>query len=1148
MKNLKRVTALMLCVLMVLSSIPTAYAAGVKVDDFTKDVYNEWLAASKKAAAAEVTTMTAVGYTNKANVELYYNSFIGQLVGEFLKPAGVVSDAGTAMVIIGAGEGEWINEGYYRVRYNGNEYRVAKDDVTLCETAPECDCGNSEIPLTSHADSCAKKAYYHLIANLYTAEELAGVWDTFDADVAEHILEYLGWNDQVKLEVLMGLIIITVTESIYGDTIVSVTGGQNVVITEATVPDEAEALFPAIDTHWRLTFDLSVEDAPDGVEVEIGNLMLPEGTWANVYHFFDDVEEADEARKRNSAIYSKGGILYEILPASVDTKNGKVRFTAYSFSTYTVDFYKSAAMGYSIKGGSSINLSTLLEMLEYPIPMGIISDVEFTNPELLSIVKTDGDWVLKSLKAFRSEEYLYIKLTNGDIIEFFVLDSQTGASKLSGSKTALTKSKTAEEIADGEYEITVKVIGRSEEEDDNQKTDVILVLDITSSMGDSGIKNLNKAAKEFCKVLLNDKDSLARVAIIVFTDIASGNSRVISNNGASNFFTAADFINDNGASINRVIDQYVVYSNNNGATNIQNGMRMAENLLASAECQKNTPIVVLMTDGAPNRCLKLDKTQTNTVKYTFSESHGKNNHYGKGGTGITQISYSGTGGDDQAYYNTFPNESPLLYSSFEPTGLHFSNNECTGFTSVADGGKVIWTCKEHNVSNEYYGSAAIGMMEATMYEGFVLRTKAEVYTIGVDMKKWTKDLLQKVATSTSHYVDSGKTDVLVSTFSSIATRIKNSATDAVVTDPMSEYDTMEYSSDKAEYTNVLDEYISGKANIYINGGSGVTYNAATETLTWKIGVVPFGKEYIMRYKVKINDGVSGNDLPLNDTTTISYKDLAGNSISEEYDVPTVDIVIKTAEYTVKHLQQKPDGCGYEEVTEDEETKEGNIGELTAAEAKTYDGFKAQAFDQKTIAADGTTVVEIYYDRNKHNVTWKTMKDDDDAGYTVYAGPTEVRYGAAYPEQPVEVDYYSFGGWYKDEACTEKLLNTDVMPNENVTLYGKLTRKRADLTVEKKGMGDGEYAIITVTGDGKTYRTIVSGNRGSAVFADLKVGAEYTVSEESAWTWRYTATGTGSITIAEAPADNKVTIQNTKGNDYWLDGEARAHNVFNQSSN
>lgn len=110
------------------------------------------------------------------------------------------------------------------------------------------------------------------------------------------------------------------------------------------------------------------------------------------------------------------------------------------------------------------------------------------------------------------------------------------------------------------------------------------------------------------------------------------------------------------------------------------------------------------------------------------------------------------------------------------------------------------------------------------------------------------------------------------------------------------------------------------------------------------------------------------------------------------------------EFTVKHYQQNVSKDEY--TLADTETKKGYTESAVGAGlAKTdYTGFYSLLYDTTTtIAADGSTVVEIYYDRNYY-----LMNFDLDGGYGVE--PIYARFGA-----PISVDTptkpgYTFKGW------------------------------------------------------------------------------------------------------------------------------------------
>ena len=193
-------------------------------------------------------------------------------------------------------------------------------------------------------------------------------------------------------------------------------------------------------------------------------------------------------------------------------------------------------------------------------------------------------------------------------------------------------------------------------------------------------------------------------------------------------------------------------------------------------------------------------------------------------------------------------------------------------------------------------------------------------------------------------------------------------------------------------------------------------------------------------------------------------------------------------YMVNHHFQNVEN---DEYTVESETKHGYTDSDTAAEAKSVTGFTAGVVTQKKIAPDGTTVIDIYYTRNVHTLTFKpengeenivsevkfgaaittpdapaktgytfkgwgevaaTMPDADvsyTAGWTINqytitfnsnggSAVTEITqdYNAAVvqPENPTKTGY-DFGGWYEDaELTTAYVFST--MPAENITVYAK----------------------------------------------------------------------------------------------------------------
>lgn len=123
-------------------------------------------------------------------------------------------------------------------------------------------------------------------------------------------------------------------------------------------------------------------------------------------------------------------------------------------------------------------------------------------------------------------------------------------------------------------------------------------------------------------------------------------------------------------------------------------------------------------------------------------------------------------------------------------------------------------------------------------------------------------------------------------------------------------------------------------------------------------------------------------------------------------------------YTVKHYQQNVDNDNY--VLVETETKTGYTNSMISANLeKKYDGFTALNYNTDVkIAADGSTIVEIKYDRNYYMLSLNL-----DGGYGVE--PIYARYGAAITLGEPTKAGYTFTGWDKNVPTT--------MPANDVTL-------------------------------------------------------------------------------------------------------------------
>ena len=167
-------------------------------------------------------------------------------------------------------------------------------------------------------------------------------------------------------------------------------------------------------------------------------------------------------------------------------------------------------------------------------------------------------------------------------------------------------------------------------------------------------------------------------------------------------------------------------------------------------------------------------------------------------------------------------------------------------------------------------------------------------------------------------------------------------------------------------------------------------------------------------------------------------------------------------FTVRHYQQNVENDQYT-LVETENQKGYTENEVGAALAKTYEGFTALLYDATTkIAADGSTEVEIYYDRNYYLLSLNL-----DGGYG--ADPVYARYGATIAiDDPVKAGY-TFGGWTPAKPET--------MHASDMTLTAQWTAGQANYQVQywQENANDDGYSFVEQVTKTATVGATVSGS-------------------------------------------------------------------------
>ena len=218
--------------------------------------------------------------------------------------------------------------------------------------------------------------------------------------------------------------------------------------------------------------------------------------------------------------------------------------------------------------------------------------------------------------------------------------------------------------------------------------------------------------------------------------------------------------------------------------------------------------------------------------------------------------------------------------------------------------------------------------------------------------------------------------------------------------------------------------------------------------------------YLFNYSIPYDQAVGlGSGIKLE-------KNTVSNKYSLGFDLPAVneDITVTlyyvagTAKYTVKHYYQNlEDGSQYTMDTQIVELT-GDIDAYTQAVANNKKGFRCKGIPQTTIAADGTTVVDIYYDREYYTVVF------DVNGGINGPEPIYAKYGTTFNVSDIRQpkrEGYVFEGWFGPDGNS---IAGDVAIEGNVTYTAQWRpeKAQADYTIVLWGQNanDNEYSYLS----------------------------------------------------------------------------------------
>lgn len=355
----------------------------------------------------------------------------------------------------------------------------------------------------------------------------------------------------------------------------------------------------------------------------------------------------------------------------------------------------------------------------------------------------------------------------------------------------------------------------------------------------------------------------------------------------------------------------------------------------------------------------------------------------------------------------------------------------------------------------------------------------------------------------------------------------------------------------------------------------------------------YGRKLVIEFTVTAKDGfVGGNSVPTNGSDSGVY-DKDGKEVAT-FDVPQVNVPIKSellvnnkviyegGSADVSGLYNAADTSSwkYDFVKVSYKVKNGDTavsGSVSPADctgytvkatfSPKYDGKNADGKINDDVTVDDTATVHVlkptvtvnatdvwkYYGEDYNtpegstvtgSVTWADERGHDISGITVIGsepyGTDDLQYS------------YDHGRFVVPNTDTTIKVSAKVDGVEKASTSYVVHPKFCTLTIKKevaKLYGANDSFIFNVVGEGniKYEAKVVINGAGSATLTGLPVG-NYTVTEDTGWSWRYTCDSSTKSTVLSSAKDNdSVTITNKLDDNKYLGDETYVINKCESST-
>lgn len=671
----------------------------------------------------------------------------------------------------------------------------------------------------------------------------------------------------------------------------------------------------------------------------------------------------------------------------------------------------------------------------------------------------------------------------------------------------LELTKTVTPKADGGYTVHLEAYttGTVTTSTTTKPCDIVLVLDQSGSMADDFNGNTtNKetdtrqyAMKQAVNTFIDNVATKAkdegvehRIAIVKFAGKSTntvGDDTYKENGNRYNFSQVVKeltAVNDASGANATTLKTAVNQLQAKGGTQTQNGLNHAQRLLSSVDSARDSSkVVIVFTDGMPGDSGFDEKVATSAIASAKSMKDAGVTVYTVGiftGANVGQL-YGDTGFSKNSNRNV---------------GSYWANWATSDGTDVPAGNRFL-----NYVSSNFKNASAIGLKAYSdwkLYYGWEVTQNFTRDKTGYYMTASNSTVLNNIFTSISQTIGSANIDLGSETvIKDIVTPYFTVSQDAgAIRLSTATYNGSAFGAPDAADSSV--KAVIDPATRAVNV-TGFDFNQNYVTTNAKADGT-YGKKLIIEFDVSVEAGfLGGNQVPTNDGQSGIY---AKGTMIKAFDVPTQDVEVKS-------------------ITPTADDKSIYLG----------DSANLQELVHQNATFDGTNNAFV-------DVTY-TVKDENGGTVGTYTVPAGSSSGTW-----VWSDAAS-GGTVAPEQTTTYKVTCTVSPTQSGTYESvskdatfTITVNTCSLKITKTVKGEGanpnQTFVFNVMKGDDLVTTVVLKAGASTTITGLAVG-DYTVVEDTAWSWSYTADkdGKADVTLSSTTPNGEAGITNTYVKHDWL---------------